>query len=181
MPTLEQITEALKLAPRYLVAVAIFCGIFLFLPENISKQLGVLEFTRNYRQWLGIAFLACISLLSVTGGLEIIGVIRNRSHVAQLKKRMLQRLQCLTEEEKQILRFYLAQQSKTNTLRTDDGVVNGLVAHGIIYIAANHGNLIEGFAHNINEVAWDYLHEHPELLGGTTNTYRTDRRDRRIW
>jgi hypothetical protein len=181
MLTLEHIMDALRLAPRYLVAVGIFCGFFLFLPEQTARQIGIFDFSQHYRQWIGVTFLAAISLVAVTGSLEVITFIRELIARKNREKRMCQALHRLTEEEKQILRFYYAMQSKTNTLRTDDGVVNGLVAKGIIHRAASLGNILEGFAHNIDERAWEVLHEKPELLEGTTNTYRTDKRERGLW
>lgn len=178
MPSIEQIIQALKLAPRYLIAVSVFCGILLFINEQLSKTIGVYEFTRGYRQWIGIAFIASISLVAIDWSIKIGAIVRNLAHRIKFKKELVQRLHNLTEEEKQILRFYLVKQSKTNTLRTDDGVVNTLAAKGIIYRSANHGNLLEGFSHNINELAWDYLNENPGVLEGTTNAYRTDKRER---
>ena len=80
-----------------------------------------------------------------------------------------------TEEEKQILRFYYAKETKTNYLHVADGVVQGLVAKGIIQLASSMGSVVDGFAHNINEIVWQELNEHPDLLVGTTNTYRTDK------
>jgi hypothetical protein len=47
----------LKLAPRYLIAVAIFAGIMLFGPDRVLQRLGVMRFAQDNRSWLGIAFL----------------------------------------------------------------------------------------------------------------------------
>lgn len=92
---------------------------------------------------------------------------------------MSERLDSLTEDEKQILRFYIAEQTKSNVLRIDDGIVQGLVSTGIIYRAASVGNMLEGFSYNLSDFAWNYLSVYPHLLEGTTNTYRTDKRKRR--
>ena len=93
---------------------------------------------------------------------------------------MTKRLHSLTEDEKQILRFYIAENTRANTLRIEDGVVQGLISDRIIYQSASLGSILDGFAHNINDFAWDYLHVNPHLLEGTTNTCRTDKR-RRNW
>ncbi|MGJ0484100.1 MAG: superinfection exclusion B family protein [Methylomicrobium sp.] len=177
MPSIEQIIQALKLAPRYLIAISIFSGILIFASDKTAKLLGIYQFTQDYHQWIGITFIATISLIAIDWGIKISAVVRNMVRSVKFKKRIIQCLHTLTEEEKQILRYYLAKQSKTNTLRTDDGIVNTLVAKGIIYRSANHGNLLEGFSHNINELAWDYLNINHGLLDGTTNTYRTDKRN----
>ena len=73
------------------------------------------------------------------------------------------------------MRFYVANNTRANTLKIDDGVVKGLVNSGIIYQSASLGNLMDGFAHNISNVAWDHLHKNLNLLEGNTNTYRTDK------
>jgi hypothetical protein len=181
MPTLQHILEVLKLAPRYLAAIGLFCGFLLLVPASIANGLGVHDFTQSYRTWLGIALIATLSLLAVNGCVTVCDVIRNRMRRATAYQRKLTRLHGLTEEEKQILRYYIAKQSKTNVLRIDDGIVNGLRADGIIHLAARQGDIVEGFAHNIDEAAWEYLNEHEELLEGSTNTYRTDKRERDQW
>jgi hypothetical protein len=177
MFNIEQIIQALKLAPRYLVAISVFCGFLLFSEEHLSKTIGVFQFTQDYRQWIGIAFIASAALVSIDWGIKIFSVVRDFVYRAKFKKSLIQSLHSLTEEEKQILRFYLTTQSKTNTLRIDDGIVNTLVAKDIIYRSSSQGTLHEGFSHNINNLAWDYLHENQGLLEGTTNTYRTDKRE----
>jgi len=180
LPTLQHILDAMKLAPRYLAAIGIFAGLLLFTPSGIANTLGIQNLAQNYRQWIGLAFLASITLLAVNWSVQIGGIVRNRSRLQKSKQQITKKLHSLTEDEKQILRFYFATQSKSNTLRIDDGVVNGLVGNGIIFRAASVGNMFEGFAHNISDFAWEYLHEHPELLGGTTSFYRTDKGNRRL-
>jgi hypothetical protein len=176
MLTVEQFTQVLKLAPRYLVAVIVFCSVLLFIKDDTAKILGVHNFTQNYRQWLGIALIATSTLVVIDWSIKISRVIRNRVLRVKREKSILQSLHGLTEEEKQILRYYFAKQSKSNVLRIDDGIVNGLVAKGVLFRSASQGNLLEGFAHNINEIVWDYLDVNLGLLDGETNTYRPDKR-----
>ena len=172
--TLKSILEFLKLAPRYLIALGVMAAVLLFSPKEFLEQIGLVELTKNYRPWLGLT-------LVVTSSLFIVSMISvgwtafrrwrwRKNAVAELKAS----LRRLTEEEKQILRFYYAKETKTNYLRVTDGVVQGLVSKGIIQMSSNMGDMVDGFAHNINEIVWQELHEHPEILDGTTNTYRTD-------
>ncbi|NOR68205.1 MAG: hypothetical protein GQ532_00645 [Methylomarinum sp.] len=176
MLTLEQITQVFKLAPRYLVAVIVFCSVLLFIKDDAAKILGVFNFAQNYRQWLGVSLIATSSLVAIDWSIKISRVVRNRMFRVKKEKSILQSLHSLTEEEKQILRYYFAKQSKSNVLRIDDGIINGLVAKDVIFRAASQGNLVEGFAHNINELVWDYLDVNLGLLNGETNVYRTDKR-----
>ncbi len=169
--------EFLKLAPRYLIALGVMAAILLFADDKFLQSIGVFEFTRDNRSALGLTLVATSALFLTS----LIGDGATLFKKWWLKRRrylqIADRLQRLTEDEKQILRFYIAENTRANTLRVDDGIVQGLKASGIIHLSASMGNVLEGFAHNINDFAWDYLHAHPDLLSGTTNTYRTDKRE----
>ncbi|QDI05423.1 hypothetical protein E4A48_18645 [Xanthomonas cerealis pv. cerealis] len=170
--------EFLKLAPRYLIAVAIVSGALLFLPDTWLQRIGLDKFVTANRQWLGLTFLVsavlwCVSAISTCWDWAA-GQFFQRS----VRKHIAQKLCSLTEDEKQILRYYFAKETRANMLKVDDGVVQGLVANRIIYRSASMGSLLEGFAHNITDAAWDYIHANPHILQGTTNTYRTDKRER---
>jgi hypothetical protein len=173
---LNAIFKFLKLAPRYLIAVVLFAGIMLFSPDRVLQRLGVLRFAQDNRSWLGIAFLGATSLFVVSCIIDLINWLKRSRRERARTKHIVKRLNNLTEDEKQILRFYLANNTRANRLRYDDGVVRGLEADGIIHRSSSLGNLVEGFPYNISDVAWNYLHLNPDLLMGTTNTYRTDKR-----
>ena len=173
---IKALLDFLKLTPRYLVVFGVTSALLLFSGENFLKRIGVYQFAQDYRAWLGIIFLLSSALLIVAIPIKITKWVKQWWKNRKFFQRMTQRLHSLTEDEKQILRFYIGKQTKSNVLDISDGIVQGLVASGIIYRAASIGNLVEGFAYNISEIAWDYLHIHPELLEGSTNLYRTDKR-----
>jgi len=175
MNVLQALLEVLKLAPRYLVALTVASAFLLFAKDDWLNRLGVLKFTEDYRPWLGITLILTGSLFAVSVFIDGFRWLQGKRRRARLRDLGLQRLQSLTEEEKQILRFYIAKKTRTNVLRIDDGVVQGLVNAGIIYRAASVGDMLEGFANNISTFAWEYLNQHPEVLNGTTRTYRTDK------
>lgn len=172
----KTLLEFLKLAPRYLIAFAVFAAFLLFSPDSLLKQLGVFDFTQNNRSWLGITLIASTALFGVSTICDTLNWIKRWWRRRKEFQRITQRLHRLTEDEKQILRFYVTENTRANTLRIEDGIVQELKAEKIIFQSASLGNLTEGFAHNISDIAWDYLHMHPHLLVGTTNTYRTDKR-----
>lgn len=168
--------DVLKLSPRYLSAVVLASGALLFAPRASLDALGVSAFAASNRQWLGLALLASSAICCVAAGVSTWNaVLSSRRHRAA-RKRLLKRLESLTEDEKQILRYYYAEGTRANTLRVDDGVVQGLVEVGIIYRSASMGSVLGGFAHNISDLAWEYIQSNPMALLGTTNTYRTDKR-----
>ncbi|WP_165720494.1 superinfection exclusion B family protein [Bordetella trematum] len=170
--------EFLKLAPRYLIAVAIVSGVLLFLPDTWLQRIGLNTFATANRQWLGLTFLVSAVLWGVSAIATCWDWVAGKFFRRRVRKHIAQKLCSLTEDEKQILRYYFAKGTRANMLKVDDGVVQGLVANRIIYRSASMGNILEGFAHNITDVAWDYIHANPHILQGTTNTYRTDKQER---
>jgi hypothetical protein len=152
-------------------------AVLLFASEEFLKLIGVLEFAKDNRPMLGLTLVVTSALFAVSVVGDGIALVQQWWFMRRRYLRIAQRLQCLTEDEKQILRFYIAENTRANNLRVDDGVVQGLKANGIIHLSASMGNALEGFAHNISEFAWNYLHVHPHLLEGTTDTYRTDKRE----
>lgn len=169
--------EFLKLAPRYLIALGIMASFLLFIDEKLLKFIGVFEFAQSNRPLLGLALVVTVALFAVSASADILSLVTGWWGKRRFYRHITDRLNRLTEDEKQILRFYIAMNTRANMLRIEDGVVQGLKSDCIIYQSASLGNLLEGFAHNINDHAWDYLHAHPQLLNGNTNTYRTDRRE----
>jgi len=176
---LKTIIEFLKLAPRYLIALGLMAACLLFSPDSFLKKMGVSQFVQDNRSWLGLLFIGTTALFLVSIAGDILKSLKrwrlNRRAYAQITDR----LNHLTEDEKQILRYYIAKQTRANTLRMDDGVVQGLAAAGILYRSTSMGSVVEGFGYNISDTAWEYLNVFPNLLEGSTNTYRTDKRDRR--
>jgi hypothetical protein len=108
---------------------------------------------------------------------EICNYFRQEITLLRYKNAVIESLEELTEDEKTILRFYIHGKTKTNYLRYQDGVVQGLESKGIIYLASRRGNMFRGFAYNISKIAWDRLNEKRGLLSGETNLARTDRFD----
>lgn len=169
------IIEFIKLAPRYLFALGVASGFLLFLPEPILNYLDIYDFTHVHRSWIGVVFIFSLATIITAGAAELMNIIKRWILNMIHKKNIRKRLHNLTEAEKQILRFYIEKQNKTNYLRIDDGIVQGLASVGIIFQATSMGNILSGFAHNISDHAWYYLSNHRELLQGNTNTCRTDK------
>ncbi len=178
--TVKTFLEFLKLAPRYLIALGVMAAILLFASEEFLKFIEVFEFAKDNRPMLGLILVVTASLFAVSVAAYGVALVKGWWRKRKFYLRMTERLNRLTEDEKQILRFYLAENTRANILRIEDGVVQGLKADGIIFQSASLGNILEGFAHNISDFAWNYLHVNSHLLDGSTNTYRTDKR-RRIW
>ena len=170
------ILQVIKLAPRYLVALGAVAAFCLFVPDHILKFFDIFEFAQDYRKWFAI-YLVFATALFVVCTCKFFCKLFNRIRVQRkLKHNIIKKLNSLTEEEKQILRFYILKETKSNFLRPDDGIVQGLAAYRIIYPASSMGTLLNGLSYNISTFAWDYLQKHVELIDGTTATLRTDKR-----
>ena len=164
----------LKLTPRHFISLGLISAVLLFADEQSLKFIGVFDFVQHYRLWLGTIFVVSIVVVAVFISADGLSVIVNWWMNRKLYERVTRRLNCLSEDEKQILRFYIANQTRTNFLRHDDEIVQDLISTGIIYYSSSPGSLFEGFAHNISDIAWEYLYKNAHLLNGTTTTIRTD-------
>lgn len=172
--------ELLKLAPRYLIALGIMVAFLLFAEEQYLASIGVSTFAKEYRTVLGLVLVVSGALFIVYIGVAAIALTQRWWRQLRGKRSIVNKLSRLNEGEKQILRYYYALQTRANYLHIDDGVVQELVAEGIIYRSASMGSVVDGFAHNISDIAWDHLQEYPHLLEGSTNIYRTDKKDWRF-
>ncbi len=173
----NSLVDVLKIAPRYLAAIALIAGSLIFLPTETLAMLGLQTFSLEHRTWIGLVLLVSSGICLVSVVLWLYDSVRGAFNRRSIRKFIIDKLGRLTEDEKQILRYYFAKGTRSNTLKVDDGVVQELVMCRIIYRSTQVGNLLEGFSHNINDLAWDYIHSNPQVLQGSTNTYRTDKRE----
>lgn len=177
MEWIKGIADVLKLGPRYLVAGMLLTGGALFLPAWIHERLGLSDWVSAYKGWIGLVFAVCAVLTTLSALIWLWRLALIAWETKQKRDAIVDRLQKLTEPEKQILRYYFALNTRSNFLRHQDGVVAGLAAMGVIYLASRTGTLTEGFAYNISDYAWKLIKENPVLLNGDTNFYRCDKPD----
>jgi hypothetical protein len=149
-----------KIPAAFLVAIVCVLALILFIPDEIAKTLAVDEFRKNYRVFLGPAFLLTISFSVARIFLFFLGGHYQRKAL----KSKRQSLHKLTPEEKGYLVPYIEGQQNSVYVGMDDGVMAGLRAKGIIYLAANMGSVLEGFAFNLQPWAREYLEKNPGLL-----------------
>ena len=172
----KNLLELLKLTPRNTAPLLIVSSILLFGSDELLKTIGMLQLTKDYRIIIGAVFMLSLAILVTHIAFELFAKINKRWRRRKVYTKIKKRLNALTEDEKQILRYYISQNTRANTLRYDDGVVQGLRSAGIIYQSSSLGTALEGFSYNIIEFAWDYLHVYPHLLDGHTDIARTDKR-----
>lgn len=156
--------DIIKLSPRFLVMIALASAFLIFGEESWVQGIWLSEIRQNYRTWIGGAFLlSCVGLFS-HALFSLWAWIVDRWKGRQALRKLRERLHALTAEEENILRHYIAGQTRTQELDCTNGVVAGLLIAGIIQKVSNYGNPVDGWACNIHPWAWKYLNAHPELL-----------------
>jgi len=162
----SKITDWIKLSPFYLLALSLLTGILLFSPEEYLQTLGLTPLLGNYKIWIGLIFLFSTVFL-VTHLLNLlVSPLQTKIKEYQLLRKRKKKLEDLSQEEKEILKAFISEETKTCPLSSRSGIVNGLAAKKIITRASNIGYAGYSFTfdYNIRPWAWKYLNENPELL-----------------
>ena len=163
---LSSLVEWIKLSPKYLIGIALACGVLLFSPSAWVRFLGLEIFLSATRPWIGIVFIAAIVLLAVNIGSNIWIWVSNYIKNKSQRKRRIERLHKLTTEEKEILLGFILNKTRTQYLAYAGGVVKGLEAEKIIFQSSNVGDL-ERWSYNIQPWAWN-------IINGNINDFFTE-------
>jgi hypothetical protein len=169
----SKLTEWLKLSPKYLFPICIVTGFALFAPANTLEIFGINLLVAQIRPYLGIVFLLSASLLVTNLFTSLYSWAQNKYQRTLKLKAWQKKLHSLTAEEKYILQHFINNQTQSQYLPMDNGVVNGLEIKKVIFRASDIGNLDE-WAYNIQPWAWEYLNNHPELLTLNQNEMLND-------
>lgn len=138
--SLDWVKSTLEFGERHCVAVWLLTAIVLFIPSQVLAPIGIAPLVSQYRQWIGLFFLLT-TLILLSRGIRWVSVQYMKSRAARVKLHALrQRLHRLTPEEKAILRYYVARNTKTQRLSLMDGVVAGLERERVIFKASQAGH-----------------------------------------
>ncbi|WCD81798.1 super-infection exclusion protein B [Pseudomonas sp. TUM22785] len=175
---MEKITELAeyfrKVPAAFLVAILSVLGLILFLPEGLAKAVAVDNFREEFRIYLGPAFLLVLSFCIA----RIFTFLMQDHKQKKANKELKDLLHNLTPEEKGYLIPYIIHKQNTVHVGMDDGVMAGLRSKRITYLAANVGDILDGFAFNLQPWARKYLEENQQLLDGYVGEPRTPRQRR---
>lgn len=163
-----------KIPAAFLVAIGSVLALILFLPEESAKTLAVDGFRNEYRVFLGPAFLLTILFCAA----RVFNFFMQGYRRKQALKKRQETLHSLTPEEKGYLNRFIKWQNNTVNVGMDDGVMAGLRSKGITYLATNIGDLLNGFAFNLQPWAREYLEKNPNLLDGYAGEPMTPRQKR---
>ena len=167
-----------KVPAAFLVAIVFVLALILFIPEKHASKLAVDGFREKYRVFLGPALLLTVSFCAAR---IYMFCIQGHNQRKALKAKQ-ESLHKLTPEEKGYLVPFIQGQQNSIYVGMDDGIMAGLRAKGITYLAANMGNLLDGFAFNLQPWAREYLGQNTHLLDGYAGQPMTPQQKlRRRW
>jgi len=153
-----------KAGPPIYTALLIACSLLLFLPDPVLARFGLAEFLQSYRTYVGVGFIASLSLLAVTVLSVVISPIASAFEDWRFRRHGLRTLGELTNAEKQFLRPYIRDGENTHYASISDGVAQGLVGKNLIYRASHVSTSGMNFPYNLQPYARRLLIEHSHLL-----------------
>lgn len=160
---LSKYTDWLKLPTKTLSALCVVAGILLFSSDEFLSTIGLSDIVSAYRGYIGGAFLITLALVLVNTISAIWRFFKpwvvQEYWIWQGKKR----LKTLTPDEKAILRFYIDNQTRSQSLDIKNGTVNSLEKERIIYRGSTLGT-IYSFDYIIQPWSWEFLNKNPGLL-----------------
>lgn len=167
-----------KIPAAFLVAILSVLALILFLPVDHAKTLSIDGFRDEYRVYLGPAFLFILSFCIARIYSHLMKLYRNRKLI-EARKKLLHKL---TPEERGYLIPYIAEQKNSVYVGLDDGVMVGLWNKKITYLPTSRGDILNGFAFNLQPWAREYLENNPSLLNEYVGQPLTpQKRDRANW
>src|SRR6266581_2003731 len=123
---MDSLLSWIKLPKNVVWPIVLVSGFLLWGPEKVNKGLGLDLFIHEYRIWIGVAFLFFLA----TGLLPVLpwtfSFIKKKHQELLVHKQLMQKLRELTPEEKDILRLYLANDTKAQDLNIQDWLWNEL-------------------------------------------------------
>ena len=135
----------------------------LILISGCNFTVGLTDLVETYRDYIGGIFLVTLALLVVNAAAAACDFFKPWVVQAYLIWQGKKRLRVLTPEEKEILFYYIQNQTRSQKLDIKSGTVNGLQRDKIILRGSSLGTY-SGFDFLIQPWAWEYLNIHPELL-----------------
>jgi len=126
--------------PIILFAIAVVCFVVLALPESWRIYLGYDELIKPYRGWISLAALISGVLWLIAILAKLIDLIRpwirTRWESWWFYRKAPNILRELSRQEKQYVAKYVKEDVSTLDWHAEDGVIGGLEAKKIVFVAA---------------------------------------------
>jgi len=154
----------------------------LFIGDDFVKTLGLFDFREQNRGYIGLVFIVSLSIVLAhlfwQAGKSLSSFMKGILDARKAKKNLEEKkrqLHDLTPDEKAYLSPYILDDENTQYFAPQDGIACGLAAKGILYQASEIGNLLTGFAYNIQPWVRKYLKQNQYLLEGANPNPRRPR------
>lgn len=120
--------------------------------------------------WVGGIALLFGSVAAAHTASKAISRIKEKYDERKTHKAMIKRVQTLSIHEKALLRRFVEQDTRALTLYMNDETVVSLQGWGILIRASLLGTADAVFPFMVYGLVWDYIREHPEVLGTESTT-----------
>lgn len=162
--SLKPFFDFLELKPVKLCGLILFSGALLFAPSALLDRIGLADFAKDYSVCVGLVFLFSVCRLAAEWFKPALCVFGRAAANWALGKAVVDKLESLSEDEKQILRPYVLKQTTSCVLRGDDPLVRGLESAGVIHRASERGTFKNEFVYEISELAWNHIQKNLLIL-----------------
>lgn len=177
-PITAFLTSLKQTSPAIFGGIALGTCIILFSTGGFIESIGFRDFRNSNLPFLGGLFIISISVLSA----QIIrNVFSNCKTIAlkwleyykgrRLRQAMIFGLTNLTPDEKSYLLPYIAHQKTSVNFLMQDGIKSSIEEKGIIYQASTLGDMLNGWAYNLQPWAREHLERNQNLLSNASDAF----------
>ena len=164
MESLAKILDFIKLPLIYISAFLLASSCFIFVPDNILSELGVVELKTQYRSYIGITFIFSSSIIFVNFIAYIFKKLKRKYKNYIWRRIAIKTLRSLNIVEKSILRDMIMNGTHSREIDITGGSHSRLEYHKIIYWTSNLSTIGTLFTFNIQPWVVDYLRKYPTLV-----------------
>lgn len=164
----KELFSQLTLPLKYKLVLSLGVGLVLFLPDDVlSSRLGI-QLLPWLRSVLGYVFIVAVALTVAEIVVSVMDIARTR--FAQWWRRkstvraVIRQLHNLSPDEKAYLATFVRDDTITQSMPINDGIVQSLVKKRIIYRASVLSQVGAHFPHNLQPLVYEHLKKHPEVL-----------------
>ena len=162
-------------SPVIFSGLAIASGIVLFGNGQLINTIGLDEFRASNKSYIGGCFVLSLSIVFAQTITGLFGFAKAQIAKKQKRRKKEKAMESrkadlvnLTPDEKAYLAPYVLGELTTQYFLMEDGTKGSLEARGILYRASSMGDMVTGWAYNIQPWAKEHLQNNPNLLEGLT-------------
>jgi hypothetical protein len=170
-----------KATPQILIGLTIATGVLLFSTIQFIEKIGLINFTTKNHNYIGIIFIISISILLSQLLWWIKDKFINYIKYRKVEKNRIKSLEELTADEKAYLIPYIIEKKNTIKYSIEDGIAQGLSAKKILFRPSSVGDMIDGFAYNLQPWARRYLEMNQNLLDNAGQKPLSPRKQLGLW